>query len=363
MAGFEEQPETRGKFQPEMQRITGSFQSLFASFDYERVDEVAITSGVDPTVRFIGAPISVMKPLFLEKRVPQPGAFMVQNCVRTSNIQKLFEFETTPVYGSFFTAMGALVPYERLTGIFSETNTFLTDSVGIDADNLYISLHEADDDLHAAALRAGTIRVQPNTMHDGYYRHGYGEDGVRGRNISYWLQNTSTGQYEDVGNIIVIESDEGELGVELALGDTTLIKQAEGLAHILDAYDIKMVPPNTPEPLKRRFEDVVITAMALCREDIRPGSHNNQTRILRTYMKAASLYRRLAQLGVTDMFDRLSRLEVGVLPFNAVGVSEQFVNWVQRYEHALETKGPSNKEDHIIVSLIGQCAIRGRVES
>ncbi|MEK9196280.1 MAG: hypothetical protein AAB914_02830, partial [Patescibacteria group bacterium] len=200
--------------------------------------------------------------------------------------------------------------------------------------------------------RFGDIAVIPNTQPGPYYDHVYGIEGVRGRNTSYWLKNKSSGVFEDVGNIIVIENTEGQLGVELALGDTTLVKQINGLDHVQDSYRINVAGDEAPEPIRRKLEDAVITSLALYREGLRPSAKNNQTRILRSYLKATSLYRRLLGIECDVLKSRISNIESGSLPFDANGQGDQIVQWISEYEETIRLKGPSNKEDNAIQRIL-----------
>ena len=175
---------------------------------------------------------------------------------------------------------------------------------------------------------------------------------MRGRNTSYWLKNKSSGVFEDVGNIIVIENTEGQLGVELALGDTTLVKQINGLDHVQDSYRINVAGDEAPEPIRRKLEDAVITSLALYREGLRPSAKNNQTRILRSYLKATSLYRRLLGIECDVLKSRISNIESGSLPFDANGQGDQIVQWISEYEETIRLKGPSNKEDNAIQRIL-----------
>lgn len=75
---------------PQCERITEQFTEQFQEVGYKRHDPVDITSGVDPSVRFIGAPISVLKPFLGVEETLDEGIFLVQNCIRTHNVGSLF---------------------------------------------------------------------------------------------------------------------------------------------------------------------------------------------------------------------------------------------------------------------------------
>lgn len=200
--------------------------------------------------------------------------------------------------------------------------------------------------------------MKPDFMDPAYYRHEYGMDGVYGRNTSYWVKNRQSGEYEDIGNIIAIEGQEKSLGAEIAFGDTTLVKQLAGLSHVTDVYDLRLVDSDTPHNLRIRFEDSVITSMALLAEGLRPGTQNNQARILRTYIKGVSLFRRLTHVDRKTLADRLETYEEDKLPFNARGIGQFIADWVVDYENRTAAEGHSSKEDRRINELL-----RGNIDN
>jgi hypothetical protein len=175
---------------------------------------------------------------------------------------------------------------------------------------------------------------------------------VYGRNTSYWVRNKTTGEYEDIGNVIAIEGQDVSLGAEFAFGDTTLVKQLSGLSHVTDAYDLRLVESDAPHNLRIRFEDSVITSMALLAEGLKPGAQNNQTRILRTYMKGISLFRRLLDFDLQELGSKLNSYEEGKLPFNASGVGEFVINWTIDYERRTANDSASNREDSLIAEIV-----------
>lgn len=345
-------------YREQMQQITASFEKLFAEAGYTQEPAVPITQKVDKTVRFVGAPISVMKPRLLTGDIPQPGVFMVQDCLRTQNLASLFNPDDLPTYGSFFTAMGALVRYDDLPNLFSITNNLLLDRLNIPSNDLFISTDSSDKDLATAAVQDGRVKVRHDTQPADLYRHGYGIEGVWGRNISYWLRNASTGVFEDVGNIIVIENDTKQLGAELALGSSTLVKQLAGLDNVMECYELTVTPNGTPEAIKRKLEDTVLTTLALHAEGLRPSSRDNQTRILRSYMKAMSMYSRM--LGIShDTLTESLEASASAIPLvrNAREIAREITDWLAAYELQLADRGAQNREDHTILHRLGDTAI------
>jgi hypothetical protein len=110
------------KFPPEKAKqyidwIVNNFKEHFSSLNYIEEPSVPISSGFDPSVRFIGSPISIFKPYLISEQVPTPGVFMRQDCIRTKNIDNLLNENFLPAWGSYFPNMGAITPPERASEV------------------------------------------------------------------------------------------------------------------------------------------------------------------------------------------------------------------------------------------------------
>jgi len=117
------------RFSPEeakdhVESLVSDFKDHYDSLGYTEVPSVKITSGIDPTVRFIGSHISVFKPYLAEDRVPSPGVYMRQDCLRTRNVEKLVDHSYFPNWGSYFSSIVALSTPERLKEACNEANDF-----------------------------------------------------------------------------------------------------------------------------------------------------------------------------------------------------------------------------------------------
>src|SRR5260370_5866502 len=73
-----------------VESIHRRFSAYYTSLGYAEYTPVPITSKIDPTVRFVGSHVSVLKPHLLQGTVPTPGYFIVQNCLRTQNLRHLW---------------------------------------------------------------------------------------------------------------------------------------------------------------------------------------------------------------------------------------------------------------------------------
>jgi hypothetical protein len=334
--------------------LTNAFQSYFVGQGYRVEEAIRITDRRDPTVRFIGAPISVLKPYFMQGNIPKPGICMVQNCIRTRNLKGLFDLTVNPRYGSFFTGLCVLVKYEHLSDICRQTCGFLQTQLGLDPTEIGVNINSEDTDLMTAIdgmLPASSIHR--NKKDAVYYRHKYGLEGVWGRNFNFSIKNPVNGEFDDIGNVIIIESAEGQLGVELALGDTTIMRQMYGLAHIQDIYGLGIPLKDPNEALQRKLEDSIITCLALYREGLRPSALNTQTRILRSYIKALSMYYLMSGMTIHELGGTIETAEKEKLPFADRKNWQDIIDWIEEYQYLLED-GPRHGEDASIAALIAE---------
>ena len=70
-----------------MQNMIDGFLNYFQEHSCIKHEPVKISSGIDPSVRFIGSHISVLKPYFLNDNIPTGGYVMSQPCIRTRNLK------------------------------------------------------------------------------------------------------------------------------------------------------------------------------------------------------------------------------------------------------------------------------------
>jgi len=334
-----------------LSELTDAFGSYFSSLGYKVEPQVRMTARIDPTVRFIGAPISVLKPYFMEKNVHAIGHVMVQNCIRTRNLKTLHDMDSIPKYGSFFTGMCILISYERLAELCRETLQLLYGKLGLEEGEVCINISAKDTDLIKAIkglLPESLVNI--DTKQPGYYIHRYGIEGVGGRNFNLAIKNARSGEFEDIGNIIVIESKDEKLGVELALGDTTIVQQLLGLDHVQDNYNLELA---ISDPIvNRKMEDAIMISLALYGEGLRPtNASNTQSRILRSYVKALSLCRQLCGISLQELSALIDKVETGGLPFKTDGHAREIVDWIEDYEQRLDVNS-INLEDAKIARMI-----------
>jgi len=338
------------KFPPEVakeyvERLVADFRDYYSLLGYREELPVQISSGMDPSVRFVGSHISVFKPYLSENNVPAPGIFMRQNCLRTRNADRLLDDDYFPNWGSYFPSIGAITPPERLNEACNETFDFFEKKLAIFPENLLIRISSVDMDLiDACKQRYGGRNLEIDSRKPEYYRHNIGMDGVRGRNFNIALRNPNAEGFADIGNIILLEDAQKQLGVEIALGSTTILKQLYGLEHVQDCTPVIGLNMEN-ETIGRKFEDAIITGVVLYREGLRPFGQNNRNRILKQYVRSLSYFRAKSGINIENLFQIVSNFEKREFPESTDQVAGVVMEFVKAYENELLVKKNLTDDD------------------
>lgn len=337
-----------------VESIKNDFKNFYASLGYREQQSVPISSGIDPTVRFIGSHISVLKPYIIEQTIPTPGYFINQDCVRTQNVNNLFNDDNASKWGSSFASLGAIAPELRLNEVCHEAFRFLEDIQGIKKEDIRIRVSSQDQDLMSACTDYfSPDNIEVDTHQPPYYRHKIGVDGVRGRNFNIALRNPSGEGFSDVGNIILIENTEKKLGVEVALGASTILKQLYNLEHVNDCYPVIGLSNIAPK-IRRKLEDAIIVSTILEREGLEPSATGNRERILRTYIRSLSYFRSRLKLTLDELSKIIYDFETRQFKESETSVFKKIVDYVRQYEEELLSGNQKTPEDKIIKEALNE---------
>ena len=281
-----------------LDNIYESFVTFFGRKGYLRVPEVKISSGIDESVTLIGSGISVLKPFLLEKRIPQNGLMITQRAIRTHALKNIYNTEYISEYNSFFDAFCVLSHYDNLDNLFEETEEFFHSCLNVSPTEILFRVSGSDTDLLNACYLSNCL-VEKDTNIQSYYRHKYGLDnkGIYGRNVNFALKNPFTKEFRDVGNIIVIESENEKYGVELALGVQSIALRLLGANNTLEvSYVADYMDLSTPAALK--YADSLIVVSLLEYEHIKDCTKRYPKYLYKRYYRALKYWQE--QLGIDD---------------------------------------------------------------
>lgn len=271
-----------------MKNLINTFLTYFQEMSYIKHEPVKISSGIDKSVRFIGSHISVLKPYFLNDKIPSEGYVMSQPCIRTRNLKKYEEDENFyPNWGSYFPSLGILVKPENLEIAIQQTYDFLQKKLNINPIDLKILINSQDNDLMNIAKKTFEYKMlEIDTMPLNYYRHKLGIDGVWGRNFNLALRNFGKDTFSDIGNVIILENKDKQLGIEIALGSSTILKEIYGLNHVLDCHPIIGLEEYIKDSKQRiKLEDTIVTSMALYNDNLIPSNKTTPSRLMKKYLE------------------------------------------------------------------------------
>ena len=331
------------KFSPDeakqrVEWIINNFKEHYSSRGYIEEPPVLMSSGFDPSVRFIGSPISVLKPYIIEKKIPDPGLFMHQDCIRTKNADKLLDDDYVPNWGSYFPNMGAITAVERIDDSCDETFDFFEKKLGIERKNILIRINSADQDLlDGCKKRFGDENLEIDSRKLEYYRHKLGVEGVWGRNCNIALRNSGGEGFSDVANLIIIENADSKLCLEMSIGTTTILKELHGLDHVQDCTPVAGLR-SVEAKYRRKFEDAIITSTVLFREGLRPLGQHNRNRILKKYVQALSYFRAKCNMKADDLRRNISGFEAREFPGSKGYVADIMTDFVTAFENDLADK-------------------------
>lgn len=159
--------------------IDESFKSFYKSKGYKYAEEKPISSRVDKSVYYIGSAISVLKPFFLERKIPEDGVFLVQRAIRSQLLKTIYD-ERISEWSSYFEAMGILMNYDRLDELCQNVWDYYNSQLGIKREDMIIRASSKDEDLiRAWESVENHPDIELDTMPESYYKHKYGLQDMR----------------------------------------------------------------------------------------------------------------------------------------------------------------------------------------
>ncbi len=336
------------KFSPEdakiyVDKMKNDFEDHFDSVGYKKEDSVNISSGVDSTVRFIGSGISVLKPYLIEKKVPNPGVYVVQDCIRTRNANKLTDDNFNSNWGSYFPNLGAITPPERITDGCNETFDFIKNKLGVVNNNVLIRINSRDEELlEACKDRYGSECLEIDQQNKDFYNHKVGIEGIKGRACNIALRNHNGEGFSDIGNLIILEDENSAICLEISIGVSTTLKQIHGLDHVQDCTPVAGLE-SVDEKYRRKFEDAIMTSAVLHQEGLRPFGQHNRNRILKKYVQSLSYFRKKCDISLDELRKLITKFEEREFPNLTESNSQILIDYINAYENNIAYKKDKSK--------------------
>jgi hypothetical protein len=281
--------------------VEEEFRRVFAKRQFTEIAPVGVSSGVDPTVRFVGSAISVVKPIVLTDSIPHPGAFLIQPALRTQALKGLSDPGTYPMWPSYFKALGAVVSPREIAALALAALEFLGGVIDDASDRLVVRISSLDDDLIDIARQYHSMYdIEIDGCAFRSYRHKYGIDGLCGRNINYAVRD-GRGFPHDIGNLILIEYEDRVVAAEMCSGVSNILTRLHGLQHPIQASTIASFVPLL-DWRHVKLADALSSAAVLVAEGLRPvgtGRH----RCAREYLQSVGRLREQSQVPIGVVVD------------------------------------------------------------
>lgn len=270
----------------EIENLKKDYINFFSEVGYQQNKEVKISSGIDKSVVFVGSTISILKPKLLNDDIDNPGDFLIQRAIRTRGLKRI-DIPEKNEWSSYFDASGILVPYANLEKLVYDTIEFLNKIIGFDYENIMIRISSDDLDLIKSLRNINDkVLIEFDSKPQNYYKHKYGlqDMGIYGRNFNIAIRNVKDNKYKDIGNIIVIESNEKKYGAECAIGLNSILMRKLELDTSIEASSVVDIY-NVVSPEDFKFADCLSVVSNLAYENVSSLSDRSPNYLYRKYLR------------------------------------------------------------------------------
>lgn len=278
----------------EQAAICDQFSQFYTECGYQFVPSQGLLPSEDKTVIFTGATITPLKKTLLEG-VSFPGYFMIQKCLRTKDLNSIYDVTTIPDWTNYFTMCGVLASPKPIDEVSEEALELFTQRLQIPQGNIMVLSSSQDRDLSQYWKDKG-FAVEENSKPEEFYRWHYGIPNIYGRGITFLLRFNEEDSYRELGNVISIHDDDGKLkAYEFGFGLESLLSKLHGFKKPMEASVVSDVIPYE-EGLMEKVINALVTSTVLYHHGIEPG-RGRERYILKKIVKGLSFLRR--QMGIS----------------------------------------------------------------
>jgi hypothetical protein len=312
--------------------ISQTFQKVYARHGYEIVPEASLVATEDSSVLFTGATITPLKS-HLETGFVVPGYCMVQKCLRTKNLNTLFDMNIIPEWTNYFTMCGILAAPGRLHEVNDEAYELLIQELRISPANLLIQASSLDRDLSDFWKDKG-VEVVEDSEPQTFYRWKYGMPNIGGRGINILFRGHKEDTYRDLGNVISVEDTQGTVrAYEFGFGLESVLSKMHAFHKPMEASLVSTVIPYEEGP-KEKLVNALMTATLLYHHDIEPGRGKEQ-HVLKKIVKGISFIRRQLDISVDQIKTDSNLFEMAEFPQSANQSGDRLAEGIIAYETQL----------------------------
>ena len=95
---------------------------------------------------------------------------IAQDAVRTRNVKNMLADDFEPKWGSYFTNIDTVFPYELKDEAFAQALAFFSDKVKLAPEELLLRVHSEDEELYQLVRESGWPAVEVDAHPEKYYR-------------------------------------------------------------------------------------------------------------------------------------------------------------------------------------------------
>jgi hypothetical protein len=317
------------------ERLGKTFLSFYQKRGSIFISPIPLVPGpIDPSVVFTGATINGWKGyLGGEEQLPKGGIYTIQRCLRTQNADSFYNTEHTPPFGSFFTMAGVLCPGTALGETYRNALGFLREEIGIPAQNIKVHVSSGHREIKDCVRENTPLDVRIGIDEINYYEWEYGMEGVWGEGLTIAILNKRTGEFEEIGNVVLIKGGEGvPKAVEWGFGLETTTARILSLPHPLYASPIRLFVGEDflATPVGIRLADSLLAVSALFANGIDFGHPNrNVVRALEKYITSIGFLASLKELSGEEVVCIIRQLVGLISP--SYEVSERMIDKLSKY--------------------------------
>lgn len=314
-------------------KLEETFLSFYKKHGYSWVSPIPLIPGeIDPSVTFTGATVNGWKRYLTgENKLPNRGIYTAQPCLRTQNATSIYDFETTPKFGSYFSMAGVLSPAGRLPDIYHEALSLLTEELGVAKKDIVVHIASDHEEISTCA-REGPYEIKIETDQIGYYKWNYGIEGVLGEGLTIALLNKRSQEFEEIGNIVLIKNSGKAIATEWGFGLETTTSRLLSLPHPVFASPvIRFIEKDVlSTPLGVRLGDSLVAISALLANGTDLNSSNQKvTRVLEKYKRGIAYLAALEEIPGTTVVEIITKIVSSLSP--EVRVSPETIEQLVRY--------------------------------
>ncbi len=280
-------------------KINSAFTEVCLENNLTNIPRVPLVATGDETLLFTNSSMSPFKEIIENSEIPQSGLFIIQECLRSNDLNQLFITEADLKWQSYFYMLGCIVDKHDFQKLVDVTKGLLR-SLNIQTDTVIVKNSTNFRYFNTSDIAFDGFKVISDSEEPDYYNWKYGMQTVIGEGVTLAIKYGET-EY-DIGNIICFIKDNEIIGWELAFGSEVLLA-AHGNKSPFETSTICDVLLYEDRSDFRKFADSLMSTIEIINVGVLPSS-KKEGFVLRKYIKALiNLSHQFSQYYLEDLIE------------------------------------------------------------